>query len=182
VSVPSSPFLGGRPEAAGWSARARAVSLSTAKPPVGSLWSRWHAVEPAGRGLRFHRSAASGPPPAAGADVVALIGAPNSGKSTLFNALTGGRRTVGDWPGTTVEVGSASWSVAGTAVELLDLPGTYSLDPQSPDEQLTRDLLIDGAPDRRPAVTVVVADASHLARSLYSSLSCGKRLGGSSSR
>lgn len=106
-------------------------------------------------------------PHAAGTATVALVGAPNCGKSTLFNAVTGSRRTVGNWPGTTVEVGSAPWHGAGADLELLDLPGTYSLDPQSPDEQLTRDLLVDGPPDRRPAVTIVVVDAAHLARGLY---------------
>ncbi|GAB2465800.1 ferrous iron transporter B [Jatrophihabitans fulvus] len=99
----------------------------------------------------------------AGAPRVALVGAPNSGKSTLFNGLTGGHRTVGNWPGSTVEVGRTSWTCAGVECELLDLPGAYSLDPTSPDEALTRDLLVDGDPD----VTVVVADAAHLARSLY---------------
>jgi ferrous iron transport protein B len=110
---------------------------------------------------------AGGPAAPAGAAVVALVGAPNAGKSTLFNALTGGKRTVGNWPGTTVEVGSAAWTVGDTAVELLDLPGAYSLDAHSPDEELTRDLLLDGPDTQPPAVTVVVADAGHLARSLY---------------
>lgn len=68
----------------------------------------------------------AGPAAQAGASVIALVGAPNSGKSTLFNAITGGRRSVGNWPGTTVEVGSAGWAVGGAAVELLDLPGAYS--------------------------------------------------------
>jgi ferrous iron transport protein B len=99
--------------------------------------------------------------------VVALVGAPNCGKSTLFNALTGGKRTVGNWPGTTVEVGSAAWAPGGTAVELLDLPGAYSLDAHSPDEQLTRELLLGGGAADPPAVAVVTVDAAHLARSLY---------------
>ncbi|MGN6608624.1 MAG: ferrous iron transporter B [Jatrophihabitans sp.] len=96
--------------------------------------------------------------------VVALVGAPNSGKSTLFNALTGSRRTVGNWPGTTVEVGRAVWTPAERPVDLLDLPGAYSLDACSPDEELTRALLTG---TDVPDVTVVVVDAAHLSRSLY---------------
>jgi ferrous iron transport protein B len=101
---------------------------------------------------------------ASGAPVVALVGAPNAGKSTLFNALTSSKRTVGNWPGTTVEVGRATWDAPATPVELLDLPGAYSLDACSPDEELTRELLT-GA--QAPAVAVVVVDAAHLTRSLY---------------
>lgn len=97
-----------------------------------------------------------------GAPIVALIGAPNSGKSTLFNALTGARITVGNWPGTTVEVSRGVWS----ARTLLDLPGAYSLDPLSPDEELTHDLLL-ADPNDKPDLVVVLADAAHLARSLH---------------
>ncbi len=101
-----------------------------------------------------------------GSRVVALAGAPNVGKSTLFNALTGARRTVGNWPGTTVEVGRGSWLADGEELALVDLPGAYSLDPLSPDEELTRDLLAPSSP-QRPAAVVVVVSAAHLARSLY---------------
>lgn len=101
-----------------------------------------------------------------GSRVVALAGAPNVGKSTLFNALTGARRTVGNWPGTTVEVGRGSWDVAQEELALIDLPGAYSLDPLSPDEELTRDLLVADHGDR-PGAVVVVVSAAHLARSLY---------------
>jgi len=98
--------------------------------------------------------------------VVALAGTPNVGKSTLFNALTGARRTMGNWPGTTVEVGRGAWRPDGTAYELVDLPGAYSLDPTSPDEALTRDLVVTEEA-RRPDVVVLVADSTHLSRSLY---------------
>ena len=105
-------------------------------------------------------------PAPTGAPVVALAGTPNVGKSTLFNALTGARRTMGNWPGTTVEVGRGAWRPDGTAYELVDLPGAYSLDPTSPDEALTQDLVVTEEA-RRPDVVVLVADSTHLSRSLY---------------
>lgn len=101
-----------------------------------------------------------------GSPIVALVGAPNVGKSTMFNALTGARRTMGNWPGTTVEVGRGAWKASRT-YDLLDLPGAYSLDPNSPDEELTRALLLETPDDERPDVVVVVVDAAHLGRSLY---------------
>jgi ferrous iron transport protein B len=98
---------------------------------------------------------------------VLLAGNPNSGKSTLFNALTGARAKVSNYPGVTVTRTSAPLrpGAAGT-VELVDLPGTYSLSARSRDEQVAVDALLgrSGAP---PAAVVVVADASALARSLY---------------
>ncbi|HEV7826484.1 MAG TPA: ferrous iron transport protein B [Mycobacteriales bacterium] len=103
----------------------------------------------------------------AGSPVLALAGAPNVGKSTLFNALTGARRSVGNWPGTTVEVGRGAWRLDGVEVTVIDLPGAYSLDPASPDEELTRALLVDVAPGEEPDLVVVAADAAHLSRSLY---------------
>lgn len=99
--------------------------------------------------------------------LVALVGAPNVGKSTLFNGLTGANLQMGNWPGTTVEVGRGVARLGDREVDLLDLPGAYSLDPSSPDEALTRDLLLAATGDERPDVAVVIVDANHLARSLY---------------
>jgi ferrous iron transport protein B len=104
----------------------------------------------------------------AGVPVVALVGNPNVGKSTLYNSLTGERRDVGNWPGTTVAVGRTLWTTDELGeVLLVDLPGSVSLDPQSPDEQLTRDLLVDQPEDEHPDLVVVVASSVHLARGLY---------------
>lgn len=99
-----------------------------------------------------------------GAPVVVLAGCPNSGKSTLFNALTGAGRAVANYPGTTVEISSGGWDVPGFGeVSLTDMPGTYSLAPQSPDEALTAELLsTPGLVD----LVVIVCDAAHLGRSL----------------
>lgn len=103
-----------------------------------------------------------------GAPVIALVGSPNSGKSSLFMALTGIRREVGNWPGTSVEVGRGTmkWHDGGRAV-VLDFPGAYGLDPVSPDEELTRDLLVGVPQAQRPDVVVVTVDACSLSRSLY---------------
>ena len=96
--------------------------------------------------------------------LVALVGNPNAGKSALFNALTGARQKVGNYPGVTVERHAGRMTLNdGRPVELLDLPGTYSLDPSSPDERVTRDV-VTGAQDgeRLPDAIVVVVDASNL--------------------
>ncbi|MGC1210876.1 MAG: ferrous iron transport protein B [Micromonospora sp.] len=95
------------------------------------------------------------------------MGNPNVGKSTLFNALTGARQQVGNWPGKTVQVASGSWSSPVGVLRVVDLPGTYSLVPRSPDEALVRDLLADRDAEGRPDVVVAVLDAANLARNLY---------------
>ncbi len=107
---------------------------------------------------------------AVGRIVVALAGNPNAGKTTLFNALTGLRQKVANYPGVTVERKEGFWKFEGDEIETLviDLPGLYSLDATSSDEVIARDVIrgrIDGFP--RPDVVVVVADASNLERNLY---------------
>src|SRR5436189_2878566 len=101
---------------------------------------------------------------------VVLTGNPNSGKTTLFNALTGLRAKVGNYPGVTVErkEGRLLKAPADQPVMVLDLPGTYSLSPQSLDEQVARDVLFHRVPEVPPPdVIVVVVDASNLQRNLY---------------
>jgi ferrous iron transport protein B len=108
------------------------------------------------------------PPPKRGNPVVALVGNPNTGKTTLFNALAGMRQRVGNYPGVTVETKKGRLSYHGRAFDLIDLPGTYSLAPRSPDEMVAVDLLLgqqEGA--ARPDVVVSIVDASNLERNLY---------------
>ena len=128
--------------------------------------------------------------PSGRAPVVAIAGAPNAGKSTLFNALSGAGARMGNWPGTSVEVEHGIWHpvkasrsratgrpldpallddvelgmAPADAYELVDLPGAYSLNPLSGEEQVSSDALLG---ERPPDVIVAVADAAHLARSLY---------------
>jgi GTPase len=94
--------------------------------------------------------------------VIALAGNPNTGKSTVFNALTGLRQHVGNWPGTTVTRAEGAYRHLGEAYKVVDLPGTYSLLSTSSDEQAACDFLLFGDPD----VTVVVVDATRLERNL----------------
>ena len=100
---------------------------------------------------------------------VALVGHPNVGKTTLFNALTGENRKVGNYPGVTVERTSANLRTPhGHELELLDLPGSYSLSPNSPDEQVTRDVLLgDLEKEPAPDLAICVVDAASLERHLY---------------
>ena len=96
--------------------------------------------------------------------LVAVAGSPNAGKSALFNALTGARQKVANYPGVTVERKSGRVTLAdGRPVELVDLPGAYSLEPASPDEAVTRDVLLGRQKgEREPDALVVVLDASNL--------------------
>lgn len=96
--------------------------------------------------------------------LVALVGNPNAGKTALFNALTGARQKVGNYPGVTVERHAGRMALDdGRPIELVDLPGTYSLDPSSPDEQVTRDVVLGRQEgERLPDALIVVADASNL--------------------
>lgn len=98
-----------------------------------------------------------------GRPVVALVGRPNVGKSTLFSRLAGVHRKMGNWPATTVEVGTAEVTIGDRTIELLDLPGTSSLSPISPDEQLACDLVVDDGVD----VVIALLDASNIARCLF---------------
>jgi len=95
--------------------------------------------------------------------VVALAGNPNTGKSTLFNSLTGLRQHTGNWPGKTVTRAEGGFQFGGVRYKLVDLPGTYSLLSASDDEEVARNFLLFGRPD----CTVVVVDASALERNLY---------------
>ncbi|MDO5287465.1 MAG: ferrous iron transporter B, partial [Actinomycetia bacterium] len=117
----------------------------------------------------------------AGAPTIALVGAPNVGKSTMFNALTGARVTMGNWPGTTVEVARGVWRYEHQHSEgchhhqgtetihatVIDLPGAYGLsDATSTDQALTRQMLLEVPPAEAPDLTIAVVDAAHLSRSL----------------
>ena len=94
--------------------------------------------------------------------VIALAGNPNTGKSTVFNALTGLRQHTGNWPGKTVTRAEGGYEFGDARYKIVDLPGTYSLLATSLDEQVARNFILFGQPD----VTVVVVDASRLERNL----------------
>jgi len=99
---------------------------------------------------------------------IALVGNPNTGKTTLFNALCGMRQRVGNYAGVTVEIKKGRWRAGGQTHEIIDLPGTYSLAPRSPDEMLTVDLVLgQQAGEKRPDVILSIVDASNLERNLY---------------
>jgi len=94
--------------------------------------------------------------------VIAIAGNPNSGKTTLFNALTGARQRVGNWPGVTVEKKTGNCVVEGQELELIDLPGIYSFSASSVDESIARDFLVSGNAD----LVVNIVDATSLERGL----------------
>ncbi len=98
--------------------------------------------------------------------IMALAGNPNSGKTTLFNALTGARQHVGNYPGVTVEKKQGTYRSNGTAIQLVDLPGTYSLTAYSQEEVVARDFLLT----EQPAVVIDIVDATNLERHLYLTL------------
>jgi ferrous iron transport protein B len=94
--------------------------------------------------------------------VIALAGNPNTGKSTVFNALTGLRQHTGNWPGKTVTRAEGGFAYGDKRFKIVDLPGTYSLLSTSVDEEVARDFILFGRPD----VTVIVVDATRLERNL----------------
>jgi ferrous iron transport protein B len=94
---------------------------------------------------------------------IALAGNPNSGKSTVFNALTGARQHVGNWPGKTVEKKEGTCKRGDHEIQVVDLPGTYSLTAYSLEEVIARDYIIEDKPD----VVIDVVDAANLERNLY---------------
>jgi ferrous iron transport protein B len=98
----------------------------------------------------------------------ALVGNPNTGKTTLFNALSGLRQRVGNYPGVTVETKKGQMTCGGQLFNVIDLPGTYSLAPRSPDEMVAVDVVLGCQKEEvRPDVVVSIVDASNLDRNLY---------------
>jgi ferrous iron transport protein B len=100
--------------------------------------------------------------------VVALVGNPNAGKTALFNALTGLRARTGNFPGTTVEHKTGTLQIGGKTVELIDLPGMYSLHAVTPEEHVAHDALLGRLPDtHRPHAVILIVDADNLERNLF---------------
>ncbi|GAB4465084.1 MAG: hypothetical protein Kow0070_27300 [Anaerolineales bacterium] len=97
---------------------------------------------------------------------IALAGNPNAGKTTIFNVLTGLRQHTGNWPGKTVEKKEGEIEYEGRTINIVDLPGTYSLTAYSPEEIIARNFIIE----ERPDVVINVVDATNLERNLYLTL------------
>lgn len=95
--------------------------------------------------------------------VLAIAGNPNCGKTVLFNALTGARQHVGNWPGVTVEKKEGSFNFKNRSITVVDLPGTYSLGAYSEDEAVARDYILF----ERPDVVLNVIDSTNIERNLY---------------
>ncbi|NDV26432.1 ferrous iron transport protein B [Desulfovibrio sp. JC010] len=104
-------------------------------------------------------------------DRIAIAGVPNCGKTTLFNALTGARQKVGNWPGVTVEKIEGTFSMSGTKVELVDLPGTYNLSPDTEDQKVAERVIRSGEYD----LIVNVVDATNLSRNLFLTMDLKER-------
>jgi ferrous iron transport protein B len=95
--------------------------------------------------------------------LVALAGNPNAGKTSLFNAITGSKQHVGNWPGKTIAKKEGRMQYKGCDLNIVDLPGAYSLSAFSPEEVIARDFIVQEKPD----VVVIVLDAANLERNLY---------------
>lgn len=95
--------------------------------------------------------------------LVALVGNPNAGKTSLFNAMTGSKQHVGNWPGKTIAKKEGHLNYKDHEIKIVDLPGTYSLSAFSPEEVIARDFIVQEKPD----VVVTVLDAANLERNLY---------------
>jgi ferrous iron transport protein B len=100
--------------------------------------------------------------------LVAIVGNPNAGKTSLFNALTGSSQKVGNYPGVTVEKVSAELKLEGERIDCIDVPGLYSLAPRSEDERVAADVILGKCTDlSKPDLLVCVLDASNLERNLF---------------
>ena len=94
----------------------------------------------------------------------ALVGNPNSGKTTLFNVVTGSTAHVGNWPGVTVDKKDGKYKkIPGVQIDVIDLPGIYSLSPYTPEEVISRNYILDEKPD----CVINIIDATNLERNLY---------------
>ncbi|HPM35885.1 MAG TPA: FeoB small GTPase domain-containing protein, partial [Spirochaetota bacterium] len=94
---------------------------------------------------------------------IAIIGNPNCGKTTIFNELTGARQIIGNWPGVTVERKEGFLNFENNKIQVIDLPGIYSLSAKSDDEKVSLDFILNGGTD----LFLNVIDASNIQRNLY---------------